>query len=110
VMLEGVGRKAVFRKCVIKVSYLRGVIEEPRFTEDFDLFRQRYPDMDEIHRWITDQLGENPRLGEVLKQSPEYRTLVTLAVGKTPAFWVFYKFDERNVYLLSIEPVHEDNQ
>jgi len=62
--------------------------------------------MDEVHEWLTWTLTENPRVGEVDERAPDYRYLKTPARGDTPAFWIFYTFDQQNVNLLSIEPVH----
>ena len=88
-----------------QVSYLRDVVEEPHFAQDIDSFRSKYNHIEELHEWITNTLSANPRYGEPLKQAPEFYLLTTPIIADTPSFWVFYRFDENYVYLLSIEPV-----
>jgi hypothetical protein len=84
---------------------LRTVIEEPRFTQDIDGFRRKYPRIDEVHLAITWILARTPFAGTPLEVAPDFRVFETTAVGDTPAFWVLYTFDHEKVYLHSIEPV-----
>jgi hypothetical protein len=68
--------------------YLRSVVEEARYTEDFDNLRQHYPEMDEIQARLTWLLSRNPRAGEALAFAPDFYLISTGAVGNTPAFWI----------------------
>lgn len=87
------------------MSYLRTVVEEPRFTQDVDRFREKYPRIDEVHEALTWDLARRPSGGTPLDKFPDYRVYTTTEIGDTPAFWVLYSFDEYKVYLMSIEPV-----
>jgi hypothetical protein len=82
---------------------LRDVIEEKRFTQDLDAFRKLYSDMDDVHQIITWTVSRNPRVGEPLEVAPDFRLFMTNAIGKTPAFWVLYTFDDEHVYLHSLQ-------
>src|SRR4051812_10472726 len=78
---KSAGQRAAFKNCVTPVSSHRGIIEESRFTTDFDHFRAKYAHMDEVHEWLTWTLTENPRAGEVDERAPDYRYLKTPARG-----------------------------
>ena len=85
--------------------YLRDVVEEPRFIQDFDGYRQLYANMDDVHRDITWTLSRDPRVGDPLDKAPDFRLYTTTAIGDTPAFWVLYTFDAERVYLYSLQRV-----
>jgi hypothetical protein len=80
----------------------RGVVPEPRYTQDFDDLCTLYPDLDEVQSHLESELSENPRAGEPLPFAPDFRLYTTAAVGATPAFDILYTFDTRQVYLHSI--------
>lgn len=90
------------------MDYLRDVVEEPRFMQDLDSYRDLYPRIDEVHASISWELSHHPALGTPLSVAPDYRVFETNAVGDTPAFWVLYWFDTKKIYLCSIEPVRKD--
>jgi hypothetical protein len=88
---------------------VRGVVEEPRFTQDVDTFRQNYPRFDDVLRWIAWELARNPIAGETLPQFPDFRVLKTEGIQEgIPNFRVLYTFDTEKVYLHAIEPVADD--
>jgi hypothetical protein len=82
---------------------LRDVIEEPRFAQDLDAFRKIYSNMDDVHQSITWTLSRDPRIGDSLEVASDFRLFTTTAIGKTPAFWVLYTFDDEQVYLHSLQ-------
>jgi hypothetical protein len=89
------------------VSYLRDVVEEPRFAQDIDGYQAKYAHIDALHEWVTGTLSENPRAGRPFKEAPDIRVLTTPPIEDVPAFWVVYTFDENKVYLLSIRLVSD---
>jgi len=82
---------------------LRDVVEEKRFTQDLDAFRELYSNMDDVHQSITWTLSRDPRVGEPLEVAPDFRLFTTTPIGKTPAFWVLYTFDADCIYLHSLQ-------
>jgi hypothetical protein len=82
--------------------YLRGVIEEPRYSQDLDALREQYPQIDEVQRRASWELSRNPRVGEPLEDAPDFRFLTTSPFEDVPSFRILYDFDEENVYLRSI--------
>lgn len=90
--------------------YLRDVVEEPRFTQDIDFYRSRYPRIDDVHASVTWSLSRDPRLGSPLPVAPDFYVFETTPIGSTPAFWVLYTFDQNKVYLHSIEPVRHTDE
>jgi hypothetical protein len=87
--------------------YLRDVVEDPRFTQDLDSYRQLYANMDDVYQDITWTLSRHPRVGDPLPVAPDFRLYTTTAIGDTPAFWVLYTFDSDKVYLHSLQHVTE---
>lgn len=83
--------------------WLRTIVEEQRFLEDFDNFRRLYPGLDKLHITITYTLARHPRVGNPLEIAPDFRSLYIQARSETPAFWLLYTFDENNVYLHSLK-------
>lgn len=85
---------------------LRSVVEEPNFTSDLDSFRRLYNDMESAYEAFSFALAESPRIGERMRQAPDFWIYTTKPVGEVPAFWILYRFDSDYVYLHSIEPVN----
>lgn len=86
---------------------LRGVVEEPRYSQDLDRFRRMYSLVDDVHEDLTWILSRHPREGKTLTFAPDFWLYTTTAIGDTPAFWILYTFDTERVYLHSIEPVND---
>jgi len=82
--------------------YLRGVVEEPRYSQDLDNLREQYPQIDEVQRRISWELSRIPRAGEPLEGAPDFRFFTTAPFEDVPTFLILYDFDEENVYLRSI--------
>jgi hypothetical protein len=84
---------------------LRDVIEEPHFTEEFDLLRKSYAEMDTVHAAITFALASDPRIGDTLKSFPHptIRVLQTSPTDTLPVFLVLYRYTDKLVILLGID-------
>ncbi len=85
---------------------LRSVIEDPNFSDEFDLLRNVYPEMDAIHAHITWILANDPRIGALIEgyPGPTLRLYKTTPIGEIPSFSVLYRFTADEVILLGIEP------
>ncbi len=84
---------------------LRDVVEEPHFTEEFDLLRKSYAEMDTVHAAITFALASDPRIGDILKSFPHptIRVLQTTPTDDVPLFLVLYRYTDKLVILLGID-------
>lgn len=84
---------------------LRDVVEEPYFTEEFDLLRKSYAEMDTVHAAITFALASNPRAGDVMTSFPHptIRVLQTTPTDSLPVFLVLYGYTDKLVILLGID-------
>jgi len=84
---------------------LRDVVEEPHFTEEFDLLRLSYAEMDTVHAAITFALASDPRIGDSLKSFPHptIRVFQTHATHNLPIFVVLYRYTDKLVILLGID-------
>lgn len=82
---------------------LRDVVEDPRYTEDFDSLHNVYAHMDDVHLSITWALARDPRIGSPLPGFPDFRVYRTTSIGATPQFQVLYTFGPETVTLLGIE-------
>jgi hypothetical protein len=83
----------------------RGVVEETRFTEAAEAFRQRYSAFEDVLGRISWELARNPLMGLPLPGFPDFRVLTTEPLDDAPGFRVLYTFDTENVYLQAIELV-----
>lgn len=70
------------------------------------MYRRNYPEMDNVHAFITYELGNDPRIGKPNPHAPDFREIVTKSRANTPAFYVTYTFDEERVYLHSLTVAH----
>jgi hypothetical protein len=86
---------------------LRDVVEEPNFSEEFDLLRNIYPEMDDVHAALTFGLSSDPRAGAFVQgfPHPTIRLFKTTPIGTTPAFLVLYRYTVAQVILLAIDRV-----
>jgi hypothetical protein len=84
---------------------LRDIVEEQNFTEDFDILRKSYPQMDEIHAALTWALADDPRRGKLVEGFPDptFRTYQTIPNKDEPVFVVLYRFTDTQVFLLGID-------
>jgi hypothetical protein len=86
---------------------VRDVVEEPNFTENFDLLRDAYPEVDigAIHAEITWKLASNPRVGDMIEGFPDptFRIYRTAPVKDRPVFSVLYRYTDKLVILLGID-------
>jgi hypothetical protein len=84
---------------------LREVVEEPSFLDEFDLLRNSYPNMDDVHADITWTLGSDPRVGVAVQgfPHPTIRLFKITPIGNTPSFRVLYRFSHDKVSLIGIE-------
>jgi hypothetical protein len=84
---------------------LRDVIEEPNFTDEFDLLRNVFSRMDDVHEALTFGLSSDPRIGAFVQgfPHPTIRILRTTPIGDTPAFLVLYRFTADQVLLIGID-------
>ncbi len=85
---------------------LRDIVQDTRFTQDFDMYRQNYPEMDDIYAAMIEVLQERPATGVVAMETfRDFRIYLTDPVGDSPAFNVMYSFDVDNIYLHAITSV-----
>jgi hypothetical protein len=86
---------------------LRDVVEEPNFTEEFDLLRNDYSRMDAVHAALTFGLSSDPRAGAFVQgfPHPTIRIFKTTPIGDTPSFLVLYRYTADRVILLGIDEV-----
>jgi hypothetical protein len=84
---------------------LRDVVEESNFTDEFDLLRSTYSQMDAVHAALTHTLGFDPRVGTVMQNFPHptIRLFKTTPIGDTPAFLILYRYTADQVILLGID-------
>jgi len=92
--------------CAPMESYLRDVVEEPRYTQDLESLRRQFPSLDEIHADLTWELSQHPTAGIPLPFASDFRLYTTTPTKDTHAFHILYTFDENKVYLHSIQSVH----
>lgn len=87
------------------LKMLRDIVEEPNFTEEFDLLRNVYSEMEAVHAALTHTLGFDPRAGTVMQgfPHPTVRLFKTTPIGDTPAFLVLYRYTTDQVILLAID-------
>ena len=73
---------------------LRDVVEDLLFTDEFDLLRNVYPEMDAVHASMTFALASDPRVGTPIEgfPVPTIRLFKTTPIGGTPRFRVLYRF------------------
>jgi len=83
----------------------REIVQDPRFTQDFEMYRQNYPEMDDIYRAMTLSLQDNPFEGKPLETFPDFRTYLTHPHGNVPVFHVLYSYDTEHIYLYAISTV-----
>ena len=83
------------------------IIEHPEFSTRADEYRSLYPQADDVYHDLCWKLARRPKLGIQIEDS-EYRIYETDQIGKTPSFWVVYKYDPENhhVTLLRIKAAH----
>lgn len=84
---------------------LRSVIEDPSFTDEFDLLRNSYPEIDAVHVAITWTLANDPRIGTLIEgfPHPTIRLFKTMPLGNIPSFLVLYRFTSDQIILLAID-------
>ena len=85
----------------------REVIEEPNFTEEFDLLRNGHPQLDAIFADLSWALGSDPYTGVPVQgyPHPNIRLFITTAIQGTPSFQVLYRYTDDEVILLAISLV-----
>lgn len=83
----------------------REIVQFPIFTQDFEMYRQNYPEMDDIYHAIVLSLLDNPFEGKPLETFPDFRTHLTKLIGSAPAFNVMYSYDTEHIYLYAITTV-----
>ncbi|MBL8118776.1 MAG: hypothetical protein JNJ78_14685 [Anaerolineae bacterium] len=85
---------------------LRDVVQDPRFRQDFEMYRRNYPEMGVIYAAMIEVLQERPTSGVVAMETfPDFRIYLTDPVDDTPAFNVMYSYDVNNIYLHAITTV-----
>lgn len=86
-------------------------VEEKAFEKKLEHLKSKYPRIYEIKDSISWTLCRNPRLGAELGKPGYYVHETGPFDQDAPKFWVLYKADEsaETVYLISIEPVPEQN-
>ena len=84
---------------------LRDVVEEPSFSEEFDLLRNAYPGLDAVYAHFTWALSNDPLEGIALSEYPHssIRVYKTTPAHDIPAFRVLYRFTDEQVTLLAID-------
>jgi hypothetical protein len=63
---------------------LREIVEAPNFKHDLDMYRQNYPDIDQIYREAKSALQDKPFEGETIEA--DFRRYLTYPTDDTPAF------------------------
>jgi hypothetical protein len=84
---------------------LRDVVEEPNFTDEFDLLRDTYPQLDAIFADLSWTLSSDPHIGVPVQGYPHpyIRLFITTPIQDTPAFQVLYRYTDDQVILLAID-------
>jgi hypothetical protein len=85
---------------------LRDIVQDPRFTHDFEMYRQNYPEIEDIYAAMIEVLQDRPAAGVVAMEIfRDFRIYLTDPVGDSPAFNVMYSYDVNNIYLHAITTV-----
>ena len=83
---------------------LREIVQDSLFTQDFEMYRRNYSEMDHIYAAMVRDIQEQPSIGVVLNETFwDYRVYLTQLVGNAPAFNVMYRYDTEHIYLYSIK-------
>lgn len=84
---------------------LREIVQFPIFTQDLEMYRRNYPEMDTVYLAMTVSLIDNPFEGKPLEVFPDFRIYLTRPSDNTPAFYVMYSYDTEHIYLHAIRKV-----
>jgi hypothetical protein len=82
----------------------REVIEEPNFSEEFDVLRSTYAHLDAIFADLTWTLSTDPYAGVNVQGylHPNIRLFLTTPIHNTPSFQILYRYTDDQVVLLAI--------
>ena len=84
---------------------LRKIVELPNFKQDLEMFRQNYPEMDDIYEAAIEDLLDNPFDGKQSNTLSDLRSYLTHPVGDAPTFWIYYSYDLEHIYMHQIRKV-----
>jgi hypothetical protein len=86
------------------------IMEEHSFTAKIAELSKTYDRIYDVHETIGWALGKQPTIGTACDEDPKHYVLKTTPIGKTPSFWVLYRYEkeEGKVYLVSITPVDQE--
>lgn len=82
----------------------REIVQDSIFTQDFEMYRQNYPEMDNVYALAVRDLQEQPSIGIVMSETFwDFRVYLTQPRDTVPAFNILYRFDTERIYFYSIK-------
>jgi hypothetical protein len=69
------------------------------------MYRQNYPQMDQIYRDAKAVLQDKPSEGWIISPGLDFRRYLTYATDDTPGFYIYYTYDNEHIYMHQIKKV-----